>query len=46
MISVEKGRQHVREINRVVFDPDKTNFEEIKERLIRTGTFVRTSTTG
>ena len=42
VLSVEKGWRGSREINRVVYDPEKTDVHKIKKLLKKSGTYIKT----
>ena len=42
VIEVEKGWRMGREINTVVFDPDRTNIDALEKALKQSGTYIRT----
>ena len=42
VVNVEKGWLNMSEINRVVFNPAKTNVNRIEETLKESGTYIRT----
>jgi hypothetical protein len=41
-LSVERGWRGSSEINRVVYDPEKIDLENIKKLLKKSGTYIRT----
>lgn len=42
VVSVEKGWQNMREVNRVVYDPEKTDLRELENNLKKSGTYIDT----
>ena len=44
VISVEKGWLNFKEINRVVYDPNKISVQQMENRLKKSGTYLGTAT--
>jgi len=42
VVTVEKGWQNMREVNRVVYDPKKIHLQELEDSLKKSGTYIDT----
>ena len=42
VLSVERGWRGSSEINRVIYDPEKTDVQKIEKQLKRSGTYIKT----